>query len=319
MAWDYSTEVLADSPYLLWRCRDVAGPTAVDSSGNSRDGTYFGADIAFGAKGIHSDETDTLVSFNPSVTTYDAGIIYNPVAAGFPSTDFTLEWVGRDFTTGTGRTLWSYSDSGGAQPDTIRVIWSNTSNRIVLHVNGVSGNLDVFTSWTRSGPMLMHFAITWRNSDGLASLYINGRLMSTAVISSGFSIPDLGSLVMCQDQDSVGGGFVVADALACIAGEFAVYDTVLSVARIRVHASAAMTRYIDLDLLPMTLGPTEADTIRPFTTAAIAPGNFVQRIFDTGVGDWVYYTLPTITATPAVLDTIPNHTNSLVPATHEVY
>ena len=36
----YTTEVLADSPYLYWKLDETSGTTATDSSGNSRSGTY---------------------------------------------------------------------------------------------------------------------------------------------------------------------------------------------------------------------------------------------------------------------------------------
>jgi hypothetical protein len=49
-----------------------------------------------------------------------------------------------------------------------------------------------------------------------------------------------------------------------------------------------------------------------------APGSFSQRIYDTGVGGWCYYILTTVTPTPQVTDTAPNHTNNLITSSHEV-
>ena len=43
-----------------------------------------------------------------------------------------------------------------------------------------------------------------------------------------------------------------------------------------------------------------------------------QRIFDSNLNAWCWYSLVAITATPNVGDTTPNHTNNLVAATHEV-
>ena len=43
-----------------------------------------------------------------------------------------------------------------------------------------------------------------------------------------------------------------------------------------------------------------------------------QRIFDSNLAVWCWYELVAITATPNVGDTTPNHTNTLVAATHEV-
>jgi len=48
-------------------------------------------------------------------------------------------------------------------------------------------------------------------------------------------------------------------------------------------------------------------------------GLFHQEIYDSGLAQFVYYTLTFVTATPLVTDTIPNHSGSLVAATHAVY
>lgn len=43
-----------------------------------------------------------------------------------------------------------------------------------------------------------------------------------------------------------------------------------------------------------------------------------QRIYDTGLGQFVTYTKTFVDTAPAPGETIPNHTNNLVVATHEV-
>lgn len=287
--WNYANEVAADAPYLHWRCRDSTGPTTADASGNGNDGTYFGTDLTFGEKGIHSDETDTIVYLNPSGSTYDAGISLNPVPAGFPTTDLTLEWVSRDDTPGAGRTLWSYCDSGGVQPDTIRVVYSNYSNRIEFEINGVVANLSTaFSPFTRSTQALQHNVLTWRSSDGRAQWFLNGYLMATQNISVGFSIPAGGGLVIGQDQDSLLGGYVTTEALRIVAGEFAVYDTVLSDARIRVHASAALIRYVDVDEVPLTIGDLGND-VAPFDIRSGGQLTYLNRVFDHSAGRLVFW------------------------------
>ena len=49
-----------------------------------------------------------------------------------------------------------------------------------------------------------------------------------------------------------------------------------------------------------------------------AAGPTTQRIYDSNLAVWCWYELVAITPTPAVGDTTPNHTNNLVPATHEI-
>lgn len=288
-AWNYETEVLADAPYLWWRCRESAGPTAADASGNGRDGTYFGTDLAFEQRGIHSDEDSTIVRFNDTAV-YDSGVEYSPVAAGFPATELTLEWVQRDPLLGAGRTLWSYCDSGGVQPDTIRVVLSNSSSRIELFINGTAVFFTPPNGWSNNTDALQHFAITWRSSDGRAEFFINGHLMDTDTVGMGFSIPAGGGLVLAQDQDSLLGGYVVTESVEVTAGEFAIYDSVLSAERLRVHASAALTRYVEVDEIPLTIA--DGGTISKFDIRGEA-GSVTNRVWDTVAAGFVRW----ITAT----------------------
>ena len=46
--------------------------------------------------------------------------------------------------------------------------------------------------------------------------------------------------------------------------------------------------------------------------------NYTQRVFDTALVVWCYYTLTTITATPLTTQTTPNHTGSLLAGAHEI-
>ena len=54
-----------------------------------------------------------------------------------------------------------------------------------------------------------HICVTWRNSDGVWQFYKDGALHpNTDSLRAGYTIPGGGSLVLGQEQDSVGGGFV---------------------------------------------------------------------------------------------------------------
>ena len=53
-----------------------------------------------------------------------------------------------------------------------------------------------------------HICVTWRNSDGVWQFYKDGTLHThTRGLRKGYTIQGGGSLVLGQDQDSVGGGF----------------------------------------------------------------------------------------------------------------
>jgi len=59
----YSSVVLAKGPVGYWRLGEATGPTAVDASGNSYDGTYLG-NPTLGDPGAIASDPDTAVSFN---------------------------------------------------------------------------------------------------------------------------------------------------------------------------------------------------------------------------------------------------------------
>lgn len=309
MTWNYALEVTTDTPYLWWRLHELAGPTALDSSGNLRDGTYFGADITFGLFGINSDDTALAVSFNPSAVTYDAGVLLNPVDGSFPTTEFTLEWVGRDFTPNTGRTLFSYAEA--TEADEIRVVYTNFSGQIALYINGVVGNFSAGSGYQRNLAVNQHYALTWRSSDGRAQLWINGALVQSITLGLGVVIAGAGSFVITQDQDSVGGGFVAADALKVTLAEVAVYTSVLADTRIRAHAAAAMTSYYSCNVVPgMVLQPNdETADITDFPTSKKV--NYFQRVWDTGNLVWCYFTSSVLNSNPTASSTTPTHSGSI--------
>lgn len=65
----FASEVLADSPLLYWRIGESSGTTAVDSSGNGRDGTYFGSPT-LGVPGMIRGDANTTASFLQSTNDY---------------------------------------------------------------------------------------------------------------------------------------------------------------------------------------------------------------------------------------------------------
>lgn len=58
----FASEILADSPLLYWRLGESSGSTAVDASGNGRDGTFGGAPI-FGINSLTRGDADTATYF----------------------------------------------------------------------------------------------------------------------------------------------------------------------------------------------------------------------------------------------------------------
>jgi hypothetical protein len=77
----YSSTVIADGPVVYYRLGDASGATtAVDSSGNNRNGTYTLGQLVQGVSGAIVGDTDTAVTFSPnccfpnSQVTYASGV-----------------------------------------------------------------------------------------------------------------------------------------------------------------------------------------------------------------------------------------------------
>ena len=72
----YEQAVLDANPYSYLRFNETEGPTAADTSGNDRDGTYFGSPT-FGIPGAGGPGTDNAVGFDGSndYMTFDAATL----------------------------------------------------------------------------------------------------------------------------------------------------------------------------------------------------------------------------------------------------
>ncbi|MEM9898073.1 MAG: LamG-like jellyroll fold domain-containing protein, partial [Pseudomonadota bacterium] len=70
-------------------------------------------------------------------------------------------------------------------------------------------------------------AVSWDNTAGDYAIYLNGDLIgSGSGLQTGHTIPAGGTLVLAQDQDSVGGGFETSTALSGTLYDVRVYDDV---------------------------------------------------------------------------------------------
>ena len=72
-----------------------------------------------------------------------------------------------------------------------------------------------------------HIAVTWRSSDGETKIYADGA-PTTHTTAPGTFIAPLGTLVLGQEQDSVGGGFSESEAFVGLLDDVRIYDRVLT-------------------------------------------------------------------------------------------
>jgi hypothetical protein len=197
--------------------------TAADSSGNNNSGTYNGGVIQTTAgKFAHA------LSFDGS----NDYVIMNPFTS-FPTTEITAEfWMNSSDTTKNGTPI-SYAVSGS---DNEFLIYNYNNFAIYrgasLITTGISANDG---QWH-------HIAVTWRSSDGQTQLYKDSVLSFTGTLAAGTTITGGGSLVIGQEQDSVGGGFDVTQAFLGLMDEVAIYNRALSSTEILDHYQRGVAR-----------------------------------------------------------------------------
>ncbi|WP_209680566.1 LamG-like jellyroll fold domain-containing protein [Methanohalophilus levihalophilus] len=90
------------------------------------------------------------------------------------------------------------------------------------------GNSNVATGVSANDGDWHHIAVTWKGSDGSTKLYKDGSLAYSGTLASGTSIGTGGSVVMGQEQDSVGGGFALNQAFLGDLDDVRICDSILS-------------------------------------------------------------------------------------------
>jgi hypothetical protein len=149
-------------------------------------------------------------SFNLSSSQSSKYFIKNPFS--HPNGDVTYEcWVKFGSTTLTGALL-SYATSGN---DNNSLLFFNSGT---LNLYGPTGS--VASSWTIPNTTTWYQIVRTRvATSGAEILYINGVSTYTTTLAVATNFTSGGSLVIGQEQDSVGGGF---DSAQCFIGDVGV-------------------------------------------------------------------------------------------------
>lgn len=217
--------ILADLPVVYLRLGEVAGVTAADESGNGHDLTYAGAPT-LGEPSLLLNDANPSVKLDGTTAQF---LIRNPFAPGV-LTNVTILILTK-VNTAKAAGIVSYATAGVfddlliLDPKDLKFRVRNTEAK--AHVNIIDGSAHVIE-------------ISWRNSDGRVQFWLDGVLVSTVTgIATAGAVPSGGSLVLGQDQDSVGGTFQVAESFDGWLDEFAIFNTVLSDDRIKAHYAAS--------------------------------------------------------------------------------
>jgi Concanavalin A-like lectin/glucanases superfamily/Pentaxin family len=177
-------------------------------------GTNYGADFTFTM--LHP-VAQTALRFDGS----DDYLIANPFP-NFPRTNITVEfWMKADLPPKSFATLVSYAVSGSDNEFFVDV--RNSMQNFTVGVDAVSSGL--INAPVDDGQW-HHIAASWRNSDGLFNFYKDGiKIFTTNNLATGHAMTLNGSLVLGQDQDSVGGGFDPNQAFPGQMDDFRIWNT----------------------------------------------------------------------------------------------
>lgn len=87
-----------------------------------------------------------------------------------------------------------------------------------------------------------HICVTWQNSDGVWQFYKDGTLRThTRGLRKGYTIKGGGSLVLGQEQDSVGGGFHSNQSFQGSLTNVNVWSYVLPASRIKSMSKSCLS------------------------------------------------------------------------------
>ncbi len=206
--YDNPTAVDEQNPAVVWDANYKAvyhgQADGKDSTGNNQNLTQFGT-----AQTPVTGKIGNGMDYNGTINDYS---IKNPYS-GFPSTEITAEYWVKSVFSNAG--MISYAVIGGfnnflalGQEDFDVYIVDSPENTAMAFDDG----------------QFHLITITWRSSDGQLVIYFDGVSIHSVTHQTGVSFTANGSLVLGQDQDSVGGSFDADMSLNGVLDEIRISD-----------------------------------------------------------------------------------------------
>jgi len=221
-AAQYQATVLADSPVAYYRFEEVAGTSALDSSGNGNTGTYTNGPLLAQA-GL--PQLGRAVSFD--------GINDHVVTPRTVATNFTLElWLRTTATSPAGAQAYQgdglvWSDVGGTAND---FVLAALNDRAAFFTGNPDTTVIGTTPLNNGG---WHHVVATRTMGGAKQLYVDAVLQATGTTN--------GSPLNALAQIMIAGNTLDSRYFEGLVDEVAYYPTVLSLARIQAHFTAGTT------------------------------------------------------------------------------
>ncbi|HEV3340661.1 MAG TPA: LamG-like jellyroll fold domain-containing protein, partial [Pirellulales bacterium] len=233
----YSGEILADQPLAYYRLGESSGTTAHDASGHALGGSYVNT-VTLGANGALMQDADTSLLLPGGSWNSTGGYVQLPSGFADFSNGLTLEVWAYPTSAGNGQALFDLGN--GYASDNIVLARDGTTNNLVFQVydGGKPGNA-VRAAGAIQLNVWQHFAVT-EDSAGDVTIYKNGQVVASGVTS----VP----LNVTRTAGYLGKSNFFGDDFAGSLDEAAIYNHVLSAARIQGHVSHAVYGTVNIDL-----------------------------------------------------------------------
>jgi subtilisin-like proprotein convertase family protein len=218
---EYATSAAADAPAGYWRFAEPSGTTLIDSSGHANNGTYLGG-VTLNQPGALAGNPNTAASYDgvndtsriPDSASLDVGH------------EFTVEgWVKRSSTTKSMELM-----NKGGNGFQLVVMNAGSGNKVFLRKANVT-TLAQSTVGVLADGRYHHIAATINGPGSSARIYVDGADVTDGVPAGAAQVIQDTSFLLT---------FGIAAATETKFDEFALYDAVLSPARIAAHYAAGV-------------------------------------------------------------------------------
>lgn len=215
---------------LYWGCNEGQGTTLSDDSLYENEGSLMGSVLPDWVGGKTS--YGQALHFEQSVKQWAVCSNFDE----FPSTEISVcLWVRSSDVTHAG-TPFSY-----AVPSQANHFLIHDYNNIRIFIQGVF----VITGVSFADGAWHHLGVTWRSATGEIVLYRDGDVAWSGTFKKNATLTAGGTIVLGQDQDSLGGGFDLTQAFRGDMDEIYVFDSALDEARVETIMDSGQRSRID--------------------------------------------------------------------------
>lgn len=296
----YAQEVLADGPVAWWRLDEAAAASTVFDSVGTLHMAVVGA-FTLGVDGLVTREAGTAGQFTDPDVVGGAWVGRPVLTAGLP---MSLEFIMRaDDIGGTSYgTIISQNDSNPfGRGFEVGLLTAGTNYMISVQIvsSDTSGSVRTLNGgYDYVDGLVHHVAVTWNAADNVCRIYVDGSEVATEKPG-----PDDGIILgngnfASSTVTNLGGPLSYLKPYEGILDEVAVYDQVLSAARIAAHAAQVTTPWdgdspgerIDrvLDAVDWPAAARDLDdgtvTLLPADLAGVAALEHVQKVAESEFG-----------------------------------